>query len=163
MAGARPSGCHEHDAGIDPSDLELPLGYSSELGLERYAREYCAASGRSNLAVIYAIASVGVCIATQGGWVLRLPLKGGGYLDVPAIQFATAVAPSGWRKSTALDAARKALLHALSTGVRWRMDRTAVLRTSAEAAARDYRARRPRARTSTRNSSPRSTRRACAR
>ena len=92
---------------IDPRDLVLPLGPCSEIGLERYAREYVAASGRSNLGIIYSIAAVGVCTATQGGWVLQCPLKGGGYLEVPAIQYAAGIAPSGWRKSTALDAARR--------------------------------------------------------
>jgi Protein of unknown function (DUF3987) len=121
---------------IDPRDLILPGGSSSEIGLERYAREYVAASGRSNLAVVYAIASVGVCTATQGGWVLQCPLKGGGYLEVPPIQYATAVAPSGWRKSTALDAARKPVQRALLAGVRARMDRTSEMRALAIEGAR---------------------------
>ena len=122
---------------IDPRDLELPGGPLSAEGIERYAREYCAASGRSNLAVIYAIASVGVCVATQGAWVAQIPLAGGGYLSVPAIQYATPIAPSGWRKSTALDVARKVLLRVLTEGVRTRTERLAGLRQVAMTRAQD--------------------------
>lgn len=118
--------------GVDPRDLELPLGEFSEEGVERYAREYCAAAGNASLGVVYAVASVGVCTATQGAWTTLCPLHGGGYLEVPTIQYAMAVADSGVGKSTILDAARRPLKRALTAGVNWRTERMGELRGLAE-------------------------------
>jgi hypothetical protein len=123
--------------GVDLSELTLPIGPSSELAVERYAREYCNVHPRSNLAIMYGIASVGVCVAAQGGWVLQAPIKGGGHLEVPVIQHFMGVAPSGWRKSTALDAARKPLNRVLAKGVRHRMEISSTMRRNAEAFARE--------------------------
>ena len=123
--------------GVDPRDLELPIGPFSELGVERYAREYCAAAGNAHLGVVYAVAAVGVCTATQGAWTTLCPLHSGGWLEVPTIQYAMAVADSGVGKSTILDAARKPVARALAAGVRWRTDRMAEYRSQAERAARE--------------------------
>lgn len=125
--------------GVDPRDLILPVGESSHEGLERYAREYCAAGGNASLAVVYAVASVGVCTATQGAWTTLCPLAGGGYLEVPTIQYAMAVADSGVGKSTILDAAIRPLRRVLNRrGVDWRTRRMAELRQNAERFAREH-------------------------
>src|SRR6478752_4187512 len=123
--------------GVDLSELTLPEGLGSGYAVEKYAREYCKVHPRSNLAIMYGIISVGVCVAAQGAWVLRAPIKGGGYLEVPVIQHFMGVAPSGWRKSTALDAAGKPLNRVLAKGVRHRMEIAAALRRNAEAQARE--------------------------
>lgn len=123
---------------IDPRDLILPGGECSTIGIERYAREYVAASGRASLSMIYAIASVGVCTATQGAWALQLPLKGGGVLDVPPAEYACGIAQSGYRKSTALDAARRPLARALEEGKQWRIERLAELRRNGERTYREH-------------------------
>lgn len=124
--------------GVDPRDLTLPAGEFSDVGLERYAREYCAAAGNASLAVVYAVAAVGVCTATQGAWTTLCPLHGGGYLEIPTIQYAMAVADSGVGKSTILDAARRPLRRALAAGVDWRTRRMAELRGQAERWAREH-------------------------
>lgn len=124
--------------GVDPRDLILPIGEGSHEGLERYAREYCAAAGNASLAVVYAVASVGVCTATQGAWTTLCPLPGGGYLEIPTIQYAMAVADSGVGKSTILDAARRPLRRALARGVDWRTRRMAEMRSNAERHAREH-------------------------
>lgn len=108
--------------GVDPRDLELPTGYMSGWAIENYARQYCEVNTRSSLAVIYGIAGVAACVAGQGGFVLRCDEPGGTYLEIPAIQHFMGIAPSGWRKSTALDAARRPLMRALATGVEHRAE-----------------------------------------
>lgn len=124
--------------GVDPRDLELETGERfSEVGVERYAREYCAAAGNASLAVVYAIASIGVCTATQGAWTTLCPLPGGGHLEVPTIQYAMAVADSGVGKSTILDAARRPLDRVLANGVKWRTARVLEQRANAERFARE--------------------------
>lgn len=123
--------------GIDPRDLELPVGTFSELGVERYAREYCAAAGNAHLGLVYAVAAVGVCTATQGAWTTMCPLHNGGWLEVPTIQYAMGVADSGVGKSTILDAARRPLARALGAGVRWRTERMVQYRGEAERRARE--------------------------
>lgn len=123
--------------GVDPRDLVLAEGYGSTLAVERYAREYCRVSPRASLAITYGIASVGVCVAGQGAWVLPCPIKGGGELEVPLIQHFIGVAPSGWRKSTALDSARRPLQRALRKGVRARTEALRVMRDQAERIARE--------------------------
>lgn len=123
--------------GVDLSELVLPEGFGSKLAMERYAREYVKAHPRSDLAIMYGIAAVGVCVAAQGAWVLEAPIKGGGALEVPAIQHFMGVAPSGWRKSTALDAARKPLLRSLAKGAKHRAEISARMRTPMERRARE--------------------------
>lgn len=122
--------------GVDPRDLHLPIGPQSDLVVEKYVREYCATSSRASMAIMWGIASVGVCTATQGAWVLPCPIAGGGVMEVPVIQHFIGVAPSGWRKSTALDAARKPLARALKQGVSEREAITRRDRNVAEMAAR---------------------------
>lgn len=124
--------------GVDPRDLTLEEGTFSGEGLERYAREYCAAAGNASLGVVYAVASVGVCTASQGAWTTLCPLHGGGHLEVPTIQHAMAVADSGVGKSTILDAARRPLARALARGVDWRTNRMAELRAQAERWSREH-------------------------
>jgi hypothetical protein len=135
-AAHRIAGCMTK--GVDPRDLSLPEGEFSAEGVERYAREYCAAAGNASLGVVYAVASVGVCTATQGAWVTLCPLHGGGYLEIPTIQHAMAVADSGVGKSTILDAARRPLARALARGVDWRTERIGVMRAQAERWAREH-------------------------
>jgi hypothetical protein len=107
--------------GPDPRDLELPTGHGSGVGVERYAREYCLANPRFELGIIFGVASVGVCVAAQGGMVALCPLASGGWLEVPAIEGMLGVAPSGYRKSTALNVARVPLERALDAGVHARI------------------------------------------
>lgn len=104
-------------AGPDPRDLELPKGYWSKFGVECYARAYCDANPRSELGIIFGVTSVAVGVAAQGGMVVHAPKHGGGFLEVPAIECFIGVAPSGWRKSTALDVARVPLARVLDKAV----------------------------------------------
>lgn len=94
----------------------LPTGPASALGIERYSREVCAANPQSDLGIMYGLTSVATCTAAQGGFVLKAPIAGGGYLEVPMIQHFTGIAPSGWRKSTAVNTARGPLRAALNRG-----------------------------------------------
>ena len=123
--------------GVDPRDLELPIGEFSSEGVERYAREYCTAAGNASLGVVYAVASVGVCTATQGAWTTLCPKHGGGWLEIPTIQYAMAIADSGVGKSTILDAVRRPLQRALHEGVERRTTRMVELRGQAERRARE--------------------------
>lgn len=123
--------------GVDPRDLELPLGPFSEVGAERYAREYVAAAGNASLGVVYAVAMVGVCTATQGAWVTLCPLHRAGWLEIPTIQYAMAVADSGVGKSTILDAALRPLRRVLAAGVSRRTERLVALRSQAERRTRE--------------------------
>lgn len=127
---------HTMTDGVDPRDLQLPVSSQSELAVEKYVREYCATSSRASMAIMWGIATVGVCTATQGAWVLPCPIAGGGVMEVPCIHHFIGVAPSGWRKSTALDAARRPLVRVLRTGVADRERTCRRDRSTAERAAR---------------------------
>jgi hypothetical protein len=112
--------------GVDPRDLILPKGYGSTIGVERYARAYCEANPRADLALMYGIASVGVCVAAQGGIVLECPLgEGAGTLPVPVVEGFVGIAPSGGRKSTTLNTVREPLEKALEVGVAIRLQAAA--------------------------------------
>lgn len=111
------------DGEVDPRMETLPEGISSGSGVEYYARTVCEANPRSDLGVIYALASVATCIATQGGFVVQCPIAGGGWLEIPGIQHFIGVAPSGWRKSSALAVAQKPLERALAAGEHARRER----------------------------------------
>jgi hypothetical protein len=102
------------------------------MGIERYSREICAANPQSDLGIMYGLTSVATCVAAQGGFVLLAPVVGGGYLEVPAIQHFIGIAPSGWRKSTALNVARGPLRRALAKGDYDRRMRIPKERTFAE-------------------------------
>jgi histone H3/H4 len=105
--------------GIAP-DPDLPEGPSSSTGVENYARTLCQENPRADLGIMYGLASVAVCVAVQGGIIAQTPIAGGGWLTVPAVQQFIGVAPSGWRKSTALGAVSGPLDRALESGVRTR-------------------------------------------
>ena len=107
------------DSGI-AADSYLPEGPSSSTGVERYARALCVKNPRADLGIMYGLASVAVCIAAQGGIIIQCPKVEGGWLTVPAVQQFIGVAPSGWRKSSALGVIEPALERALEGGVRRR-------------------------------------------
>lgn len=111
---------------------DLPPGPASALGIERYSRELCAANPQSNLGIMYGLTSVATCVAAQGAYVLKAPVAGGGYLEVPAIQHFIGIAPSGWRKSTALNLARGPLRRALAKGEHARRMQVPLERKGAE-------------------------------
>jgi hypothetical protein len=110
----------------------LPMGPGSHIGIERYAREVVAANPQSDLGIMYGLCSVAVCVASQGGYVMMVPVAGGGFLDVPAIQHFIGIAPSGWRKSTALNVAKEPLKKALARGEKLRRTALPKLRDDAE-------------------------------
>lgn len=107
------------DSGI-AADSYLPEGPSSRSGVEAYARALCADNPRADLGIMYGLASVATCVAAQGGIVAKVPIAGGGWLTVPAVQQFIGVAPSGWRKSTALGVVQGPLDRVLENGVRHR-------------------------------------------
>lgn len=107
---------------------ELNTGPASKLGIERYARAICDANPQSDLGIMYGLVSVGACIAAQGAWVVQVPISGGGYLTAPAIEYFIGIAPSGWRKSTALNVAREPLRKALAVGEDMRRRQLPLLR-----------------------------------
>lgn len=107
------------DTGI-AADSYLPEGPSSSIGVERYARILCQYNPRADLGIMYGLAGVAICVAAQGGIVVKAPIAGGGWLTVPAIQQFIGVAPSGWRKSSALGVVEAPLERALAAGVRQR-------------------------------------------
>lgn len=117
------------DSGI-AADSYLPEGPSSTHGVEAYARALCQDNPRADLGIMYGLASVAICIAAQGGIVAKAPIAGGGWLTVPAVQQFIGVAPSGWRKSTALGVVQGPLERALTNGVRNRRRATADLLNS---------------------------------
>src|SRR6478735_1449530 len=98
------------------SSAPLPVGPASSIGIERYARAVVDSSPQSDLGIMYGLCSVATCVAAQGAYVLKVPKRGGGWLIAPAIQHFMGIAPSGWRKSTALDVARNPLKAALAAG-----------------------------------------------
>jgi hypothetical protein len=98
----------------------LREGPASDLPLERMARAYCVNNPRVELPLVYGVLGVAVCTAAQGAITLYCPLKGGGWLKVPAIQHFIGVTPSGGRKSTTLEIGRKPLQSALAHGVKIR-------------------------------------------
>lgn len=102
----------------DPRWTELEKGITSDRGVEKYARQVVASNPRMHLGIIHGLASVATCVATQGGIVIDCPISGGGWLKVPAIQHVIGVAPSGWRKSTAISTVQKPLDAALVEGER---------------------------------------------
>lgn len=107
------------DTGI-AADSYLPEGPSSSVGIEQYARILCQDNPRADLGIMYGLAAVAVCVAAQGGIVAKAPIAGGGWLTIPAIQQFIGVAPSGWRKSSALGVVEAPLERALASGVRRR-------------------------------------------
>jgi hypothetical protein len=128
--------------GIAPDELEP--GPASTVGIERYARAVCDANPQSDLGVMYGLISVATCVAAQGAYVLKVPIAGGGWLIVPAIQYFIGIAPSGWRKSTALNVARRPLKVAIEHGEALRRKQLPRLRDLSE---RDAAARIPANRT----------------
>lgn len=114
------------------SSAELPIGPASTMGIERYARAVCDANPQADLGIMYGLVSVATCVAAQGAYVLKVPIRGGGWLVVPAIQYFIGIAPSGWRKSTALDVARKPLKEAVQYGETLRRKELPRLRSWAE-------------------------------
>lgn len=105
------------EGGPELLNRDLPEGPSSKIGFEYFAREYCRTHPQTDLGIIYAILATTTCVAAQGAFVVQCPIDGGGFMGVPAIQMALGVAPSGWRKSTALDLGMKPLTKALKAGV----------------------------------------------
>lgn len=105
---------------VDPRWTELDKGPTSDQGVERYARQVVESNQRMDLGIIHGLASVATCVATQGGIVIDCPVSGGGWLKVPAIQHMIGVAPSGWRKSTAIATVQKPLDNALRSGEKLR-------------------------------------------
>lgn len=114
------------------SSAPLPVGPASTMGIERYARAVCDANPQADLGIMYALCSVATCVAAQGAYILKAPIRGGGWLVVPCIQYAIGIAPSGWRKSTALDVARAPLKDAISLGESLRRKDLPRLRDMAE-------------------------------
>lgn len=110
----------------------LPEGPASSIGIERYARAVVDSSPQSDLGIMYGLCSVATCVAAQGAYVLKVPKRGGGWLIAPAIQHFMGIAPSGWRKSTALDVARGPLKVALAEGEALRRKELPRLRDWAE-------------------------------
>jgi len=108
--------------GFDTGERLLPVGWGSDLGLERWARRYCEADPRADLGVMYGLAAVATMTCAQGGLMLRAPKAEGGWLEVPAIMHFMAEADSGWRKSTALAAVKRPMDRALALGVARRRD-----------------------------------------
>lgn len=119
--------------GEEMTNTYLREGPGSDVGIEKFAREYVEANPASDLGILYSILSVTTCVAAQGGFVLQVPISGGGWLKVPAIQMALGVAPSGWRKSTALDVGMEPLRRALREGVAYRKKRSRELLDAAMA------------------------------
>lgn len=113
----------------------LATGPGSYMGIEKYARAVVDANPQSDLGIMYGLCSVAACVASQGGYVLLVPVAGGGFLDVPAIQHFIGIAPSGWRKSTALNVAKAPLKRALDDGERDRRKKLPKLREDAKAQA----------------------------
>lgn len=107
------------DTGI-AADSYLPEGPSSSIGIERYARILCENNPRADLGIMYGLAGVAICVAAQGGIVAKAPIVGGGWLTVPAVMQFLGVAPSGWRKSSALGVIEDPLERALAAAVRFR-------------------------------------------
>jgi len=118
------------ETGISSDDL--PMGPASTIGIERYARAVCDANPQSDLGIMYGLCSVATCVAAQGAFVLKAPIRGGGWLIAPAIQYFIGIAPSGWRKSTALDVARGPLKQAILEGEALRRKELPRLRDWAE-------------------------------
>lgn len=114
------------------SSAPLPVGPASTMGIERYARAICDANPQADLGIMYGLASVATCVAGQGAYILKVPIRGGGWLVAPLIQYLIGIAPSGWRKSTALDIARNPLKGAIEHGVRLRRKELPKLRDWAE-------------------------------
>lgn len=114
------------------SSAPLPTGPASTMGIERYARAVCDTNPQADLGVMYGLISVATCIAAQGAYTLKVPIRGGGWLDVPCIQYFIGIAPSGWRKSTALDVARRPLKTAIAYGEHLRRKELPRLRSLAE-------------------------------
>lgn len=108
------------ETGIAGGHDHLPEGPSSAHGVEHYARAICEANPRANLGIAYGLASVAICVAAQGGIIAEAPIAGGGWLRIPAIQHMLGVAPSGWRKSSALKVAQDPLDRAIAAGIRHR-------------------------------------------
>lgn len=108
------------ETGIAGGHDHLPEGPSSAHGVEHYARAICEANPRANMGIAYGLASVAICVAAQGGIMAEAPIAGGGWLRIPAIQHMIGVAPSGWRKSSALKVAQDPLDRAIAAGVRHR-------------------------------------------
>lgn len=101
---------------VDPRWAELEKGPTSEVGVEKFSRQVIESNPRMDLGIIHGLASVATCVAAQGGIVIDCPIANGGWLKVPAIQHMIGVAPSGWRKSTAISIVQKPLDQALKDG-----------------------------------------------
>lgn len=117
---------------VDPRWTELDKGPTSDQGVEKYARQVVESNGRMDLGIIHGLASVATCVATQGGIVIDCPIVGGGWLKVPAIQHMIGVAPSGWRKSTAIGTVQKPLDHAMRLAEKQRRERLRTLLADAK-------------------------------
>lgn len=120
------------EGGPELLNQDLREGPSSAQGLEKFARAYCKAHSQADLGITYAILATSTCVAAQGAFVAQCPIEGGGFMGVPAVQMALGVAPSGWRKSTALDLGMAPLTKALKHGVIQRAEHCAGELTAAK-------------------------------